>query len=86
MVKHSTYLIDSHVHVGQFTSFYISPIDLSQLMNKIGVDYYAVSSTTMCDEDYQKVLSEIYELIRLDGEKVLPVMWITPEGLKGNIA
>lgn|GEM_PF-639041 len=86
MVKHSTYLIDSHVHVGQFTSFYISPIDLSQLMNKIGVDYYAVSSTTICDEDYQKVLSEIYELIRLDGEKVLPVMWITPEGLKGNIA
>ena len=79
-------LIDSHIHVGQFNSFYISPIDLSQLMNKIGVDYYAVSSTTMCDEDYQKVLSEIYELIRLDGEKVLPVMWITPEGLKGNIA
>lgn len=79
-------LIDSHIHVGQFNSFYISPIDLSQLMNKIGVDYYAVSSTTICDEDYKKVLSEIYELIQLDGEKVLPIMWITPESLKGNIA
>ena len=79
-------LIDSHIHVGQFTSFYISPNDISQLMDKIGVSRYAVSSTTICDEDYPKVLSEIQELIQLDGEKVLPIMWITPEGLKGNIA
>lgn len=79
-------LIDSHIHVGQFTSFYISATNLSQLMSEIGVSRYAVSSTTICDEDYPKVLSEIQELIQLDGEKVLPIMWITPEGLKGNIA
>ena len=79
-------LVDSHIHVGQFTSFYVSPTDISQLMKKIGVNCYAVSSTTMCDEDYPKVISELHELIQLDGEKVLPVMWITPEGLKGNIA
>lgn len=79
-------LVDSHIHVGQFTSFYVSPTEISQLMKKIGVNYYAVSSTTMCDEEYEKVLIELCELIRLDGEKVLPIMWITPEGLKGNIA
>ena len=79
-------LVDSHIHVGQFTSFYISPNDISQLMDKIGVDCYAVSSTTICDENYEKVVSELHELIQLDGSKVLPVMWITPEGLKGNIA
>lgn len=86
MVKHSTYLIDSHVHVGQFTSFSFSPEDVSQLMKQLGVDYYAVSSTTMCEENYEKVVEEIQELIKLDGNKVLPTMWITPEGLNGNIA
>lgn len=55
-------------------------------MADVGVDYYAVSSTTMCEENYAKVLDEMHELIALDGEKVFPVMWITPEGLKGNIA
>lgn len=55
-------------------------------MEQIGVSYYAVSSTTQCEENYPKVLGEIEELIQLDREKVLPVMWITPEGLHGNIA
>lgn len=79
-------LIDSHVHVGQFFNNYYSPSDISQLMNDVGVDYYAVSSTTMCEENYIKVLDELHELIALDGERALSVMWITPEGLKGNIA
>ncbi len=55
-------------------------------MEQVGVSYYAVSSTTQCEENYPKVLNEIEEIICLDKEKVLPVMWITPEGLKGNIA
>lgn len=79
-------LIDSHIHVGQFFGRYFSPSDISKLMADVGVDYYAVSSTTMCEENYTKVLDEMHELIALDGEKTLPVMWITPEGLKGNIA
>lgn len=79
-------LFDSHIHVGQFFNNYYSPSDISQLMADVGVDYYAVSSTTMCEENYIKVLDELHELIALDGERALPVMWITPEGLKGNIA
>lgn len=43
-------LVDSHVHVGQFYDLYFSPRDVSRLMRKVEVDYYAVSSTTMCDE------------------------------------
>lgn len=71
-------MIDSHVHVGQFFDIYTTPGLLSNEMKEVGVDYYAVSSTTMCDEDYEKVLYEIRELIRLDGAKVLPVLWVTP--------
>ncbi len=79
-------LIDTHVHIGQYYQFYFNGIYLSKLMRTNNVNYYAVSSTTMCDENYPKVVSELSELIGLDGEKVLPVMWITPEGIKGNIA
>lgn len=79
-------LIDSHIHVGQFYDRYYSPSYISRLMHRVGVDYYAVSSTSMCEEDYMKVLDELYGLIELDGDKVLPVMWITPDGLEGNIA
>lgn len=79
-------LFDSHVHVGQFYSHYYPPSVISQLMADVGVDCYAVSSTTMCEENYTKVLDEMYELLAFDGDKVFPVMWVTPEGLKGNIA
>lgn len=79
-------IVDSHIHVGQFNGLYISPAYISKLMSDVGVDYYAVSSTSMCEENYLKVLAELRDLIALDGNKVLPIMWVTPEGLNGNIA
>lgn len=79
-------LIDTHIHVGQFNHLYFAPSSVHALMEQIEVSYYAVSSTTQCEENYPKVLEEIEELIQLDDEKVLPIMWITPEGLQGNIA
>lgn len=79
-------LIDSHIHVGPFNHLYFAPSIVSRLMEQIGVSYYAVSSTRQCEENYPKVLEEIEELILLDKEKILPVMWITPEGIQGNIA
>lgn len=79
-------LIDTHVHVGQFYKEYFAPSMVSQLMEQCCVDYYAVSSTTQCEENYPKVIEEFEELIRLDGDKILPVLWITPESLQGNIA
>lgn len=79
-------IVDSHIHVGQFFDEYYSPSHISQLMADVGVDYYAVSSTSICEEDYERVLDETHTLIKLDGKKILPVMWITPEGLRGNVA
>lgn len=79
-------LIDVHTHVGQFEQTYCSPANINDLMTQVGVNYYAVSSTTMCEENYEKVLVELLSLIDYGGERVLPVMWVTPDGLKGNIA
>lgn len=79
-------LIDTHIHVGQFNDLYFAPSAIHELMEQLDVDYYAVSSTTQCEENYPKVLWEMEELIRLDGKKVLPIMWITSEALQGNIA
>lgn len=79
-------LIDTHIHVGQYYDQYHSPADIARLANDVGIDYLAVSSTTMCEEDYEKVVDEIQELISLLGDRVLPTMWITPFGLEGSIA
>lgn len=79
-------LIDSHIHVGQYYDQYHSPAEIARLANDVGIDYLAVSSTTMCEENYEKVVGEIEELISLLGERILPTMWITPFGLEGNIA
>ena len=78
-------IIDTHIHVGQYNECYSSPKDIHELMHECGVDYYVVSSTTQCIELYDKVLAEIKCLIDLDADKVLPTMWITPNGLQGNI-
>lgn len=79
-------LIDTHIHVGQFYDKYYSPSTIMSLMSNVNVQYYAVSSTTQCEEDYEKVLDEFNLLLNKDGKKVLPIMWVTPRGLEGNIA
>lgn len=79
-------LIDSHIHVGQFWDNYYSPEFISRYLQKVGVTTYAVSSTTICSHDYPKVIQELETLLMLDGNKVLPIMWITPDCLRGNIA
>lgn len=79
-------VIDCHIHVGQFCDLYFAPSTIHQLLEQMNVAFYVVSSTTMCEENYSKVLDELQELVELDGNKVLPVMWITPEGLNGHIA
>lgn len=79
-------LIDTHIHVGQFYDLYHSPAEIALLADDVGIDYLAVSSTTMCEENYEKVVREIEELITLLRERVLPTMWITPFGLEGSIA
>lgn len=71
-------IIDSHIHLGQYKSLYETPQELVSFLTGVGVSYYAVSSCTICEEDYKKVLDEMRELIALAKDKVLPVLWITP--------
>ena len=46
-------LIDTHIHVGNFFNMYFSPLDVSKLLQRLDVNYYAVSSTTICEENYR---------------------------------
>lgn len=72
-------MIDSHIHVGQYYDLYFTPKYIAEFMDNIGVDLYAVSSTTICEENYEKVLREIQELVSISNKKALPVLWITPK-------
>lgn len=74
-------LFDAHIHVGQFHDIYETPADLVADLTRVGVSKFAVSSTTICEEDYDKVIKEIKELKVLCGEQVQPVLWILPQML-----
>ncbi len=71
-------LCDAHIHVGQFYDIYTSPEDLSVFLKEIGVDAIAVSSTTTCEENYNKVEKEIESLIKVFGKVTIPILWVTP--------
>lgn len=44
-------------------------------LTKVGVGKFAVSSSSICEEDYDKVIKEIKGLVVLAPERVVPVMW-----------
>ena len=75
-------LIDSHIHVGQYYHIYTSPQDLLQLFDAVGVEQFAVSSTSICEGNYEKVLNELQNLLAIARERVFPVLWIVPAMLK----
>ena len=75
-------LIDSHVHIGQYYHIYTSPQDLLQLLDAVGVEQFAVSSTSICEGNYDKVLNELHELSAIARERVFSVLWIIPAMLK----
>ncbi len=69
---------DSHLHVGQFYDHYTSPSELIELADRCGIDRFAVSSTTTCEENYKKVIEEHQTLERLAGARGYAVLWLTP--------
>ena len=75
-------MIDNHVHVGWFTDGYHSPKDVWYSEMAAGVDGMAVSSTSTCAELYKVVVREMRELVRLGGNRVHPILWLTPTMLK----
>lgn len=77
-------LNDSHIHVGQFREIYTSPRELVDFLDCVGVNHFAVSSTTIWEENYGKVLSEMRELLSLTPNRVSPVLWISPAMLENG--
>lgn len=74
-------LNDAHIHVGQFKDTYTSPQELVEFMQQVGVEQYAVMSTTIWTEDYGKVLHEMRELTKFAPTNAFPVLWLTPKML-----
>ena len=74
-------MTDYHTHIGQFYDLYTSPSELMWVMDAVGVEHFASSSTTICEGDYVKVLAEMSELVGMAGNRVLPVLWIVPQML-----
>lgn len=70
---------DAHIHVGQFYERYTSPMELINTTRKLGIAKYAVSSTTICEHNYDKVLTELDYLVSKDFGRAYPVLWLTPE-------
>ena len=75
-------MIDSHIHIGQFFDVYTGPKEALEFMDSVGIGWFAVSSTTTCEEDYNKVISEFKELLSVAPDRVSPVLWITPEMIR----
>lgn len=75
---------DSHVHVGQFNDKYFHPKTVCKFLNTVDVEYFAVSSTTVCGGDLDRMINDLYKTIELSSQRALPVLWLTPEILKDD--
>ena len=74
-------ICDAHIHVGQFDDIYTSPQEVVTFMRQAKVEKYAVMSTTIWTEDYEKVLQEMHEFTALALQSVFPILWLTPQML-----
>lgn len=79
-------IFDNHVHVGWFTDGYHTPKEVWYSAKVAGVNGMAVASTSTCAELYKDVCRELRELIRLGGDNVHPILWLTPRMMKVKYA
>ena len=77
-------IIDNHVHVGWFRDGYHYPANVWKEECIAGVDEICVSSTSSCAELYDLVIDEMKDLKNLAGDKVHPILWVTPKMLTGG--
>ncbi len=76
-------LFDSHVHIGLFyNNVYFSPQMVLDACKQSGVTGIAVSSTTIAEENYPKVLAEFGQLLSQTDIPIVPVLWVTPRMLQ----
>lgn len=74
-------IFDSHVHIGQFNEVYYSPQMVLDACRQIGISGIAVSSTTVAEENYPKVLAEFKPLLSQTDIHIVPILWVTPRML-----
>jgi len=74
----SNFICDSHFHFGKFYEKYFSANFIADFMAKTGIDKIAISSTSICDENYEGVINEFNQLLKISGDRVFPILWITP--------
>ncbi len=77
-------MIDYHTHFGQFYDIYTTPTELIYMMDNVSAENFAASSTTICEGNYEKVLTEMLELVQLAGSRIMPVLWIVPSMLQDS--
>lgn len=78
-------MIDSHIHIGQFYDIYTTSTELKNFLDSVDVEKCAISSTTICEENYAKVIEEIQTFISEFGAaNVFPILWVTPQMIKNN--
>lgn len=75
-------MIDNHVHIGWYSDGYHNPLDIWQAVQNAGIDDIVVSSTSTCAELYKLVVREMYELIKVGGSHIHPLLWVTPRMVK----
>ena len=75
-------LFDAHTHIGQYYDLYTTSEDIITFLYSVGVDKFAVSSTTTCEENYAKVITELKELMSIAADRAYPILWITPKMIR----
>ena len=78
-MKNQSNIHDAHIHVGQFRDLYSTPQDVMDFLTSVDVDKFAVSSSSTCCGDASLAISEMREMVRVGGERVVPVLWINTE-------
>ena len=69
---------DFHIHVGQFNDEYFSPEEVWSFLKSVGVNAFAVSSSSVCGYDIDQTLYDIKQIVSLSGGRAFPVLWLMP--------
>jgi len=77
-------IADCHAHVGWYSDGYHTPKEIWEAECAAGISEFAVSSTSTCAELYKLVVKEMFELQKLAGDKVHPILWVTPRMFDGR--
>lgn len=75
-------LIDNHVHIGWYSDGNHRPLDVWIAEKQSGVSRVVVASTSTCAELYHWVVYEMKALLKVGGNDILPILWLTPKMMR----